>query len=731
MENGPASRTRSSVSAKENDQVSSPFLTLEKRKDNSKKALINDPEFKTPRKTKLRRSNRTPSGPNSIEDIRNFFPQNPSNRSATVNLSYPNWTTNVNSTENSDTAIVTSASVNAIRSQTAIELGQNKRDSGDPCPINVNKGSANYTSVDLVAPLGLNTSINNIEQYSIEVPKVTITDQTFKMSSQQAEGLSQLVHRGEKRQQIENMRKELDIKRRDRIVQQQTAKEAETKQNEKDRKEQEKIKESEAGNSAPQIMDVKVVLQMFRELKAEISSSKIEDGKNRLSTIEEEQDKQAEKILQLESRLEQVITTNQILTGVVSKLSQERQDDGHRIEMLEVTNAKRSVMVTGFHSDLKKSVCINEFYKFLWYHFKIELEIEEIYFPNYTTTSPMVITFLSQNDKRELFSKMSNLKGVTNKFDKPYIFSEYLPPKRNEQKMRERDIFREYNAPENENKVEWKMGRLKINDVPYTKSVKVPDVKEILTASEEDLDEAMDIDMKKGQLVQHNGNTFMAYTAIADNLRMVQKAYLKMKLLHPDANCIVCSFRVPGVATHETEDYCDDNEFNAGRTLLKWMTKNKLTSRMIFVLRYSNNVKIGPDRFTYILQAARNAILEDGIDCEPISARPKERNQEIQPESKRHRKPHFQPARKSLSKQRGALSDRTNGYPPIRGRGQNFSNNAGRRYEQLNQPRFPTSDIGPGGFQFREPEYVFENEWPSLSYKEATQVGLARKSFTP
>ena len=115
----------------------------------------------------------------------------------------------------------------------------------------------------------------------------------------------------------------------------------------------------------PGVMDIKVVLEMFQQLKAELNNSKIPDGPMGVLQLETRQEDHEDRILNLESELYEYQTKHQILTGVVSRLYETVSEAENRIEMLEYNNMKRAVVLTGLNTDFNKKICLNEIYNFL------------------------------------------------------------------------------------------------------------------------------------------------------------------------------------------------------------------------------------------------------------------------------------------------------------------------------------------------------------------------------
>ena len=148
----------------------------------------------------------------------------------------------------------------------------------------------------------------------------------------QVMGISHIENRQKVAEELQSLQRENDkYKRKHRETREQCRKnvqENQTKEQEEidvqNRENEESVQsEQEDGNSSenPNTMDVKVVLQMFKDLKKEIKGMKIENGEERIREVEERQDTQSEQLLYLRAELEEYKTKTEVLTGIVSRMS--------------------------------------------------------------------------------------------------------------------------------------------------------------------------------------------------------------------------------------------------------------------------------------------------------------------------------------------------------------------------------------------------------------------------
>ena len=245
----------------------------------------------------------------------------------------------------------------------------------------------------------------------------------------------------------------------------------------------------------------------------------------------------------------------------------------------------------------------------------VQVNIKDIFFLTQKSTSPMVITFESQYDKIQVYRNVKKVKDLVNEANESFFFNDYLPSDMSERRRRENEVFR-MNEMEEENKIDMvrKGGKLWIESKPYEKKIHTPSPKEMVAVSMTQLDYAMGLELVPGDEVKIEDSTFTAYTRAVNQFDMIQAGYLKMKLLHPTAKHIVCTFRIPGNRPFECEDFCDDNENGAGRVILNWMKDHNIECRVFFIIRHSK-AKIGPKRYEGYVEAATMALQQNKVNA--------------------------------------------------------------------------------------------------------------------
>ena len=124
----------------------------------------------------------------------------------------------------------------------------------------------------------------------------------------------------------------------------------------------------------------------------------------------------------------------------------------------------------------------------------------------------------------------------------------------------------------------------------------------------EDLDRIMALKIKPGPVIRVDGGSLQGHILAVQNHQQIRDAFMNMKLNFPDANHVICAYLIPGIQTYYNRDSCDDGENMAGSKILEMMDYYQITSRVVFVVRYSNGTKLGQKRFEHILNTAKGAI---------------------------------------------------------------------------------------------------------------------------
>lgn len=122
------------------------------------------------------------------------------------------------------------------------------------------------------------------------------------------------------------------------------------------------------------------------------------------------------------------------------------------------------------------------------------------------------------------------------------------------------------------------------------------------------LDLADEIDMVKGKERAEQNSRFLSYAAAVKDEDDIKAAYLKVKTKFPGASHVVCAYRLQGEDTPYLQDYIDDGEIGAGRTILKVLKDQQLMNIVIFMVRYYGGKHLGSKRFDVFKEVTESAI---------------------------------------------------------------------------------------------------------------------------
>lgn len=213
--------------------------------------------------------------------------------------------------------------------------------------------------------------------------------------------------------------------------------------------------------------------------------------------------------------------------------------------------------------------------------------------------------------KPKIYGKVGNLKGKKNSQGARYFVSDHLPEEYNERRRRANDIIAENKRkpPATKENMSVKRGRLLINEKEYRKAVQAPLPAEILYPDEKMYDLAEEIDMVKSKEETVGNSYFVAYAAAVHTHKDIQAAYTKVRMKYANATHISCAFRLPGSDTYFKQDYIDDGEHGAGRTMLGVIKETALMNVVVFMIRFYGGTNLGPMRFEVFKKVTKSAII--------------------------------------------------------------------------------------------------------------------------
>ena len=171
-------------------------------------------------------------------------------------------------------------------------------------------------------------------------------------------------------------------------------------------KEQENMTKAE-GNQ--QVMDVKLVVKMFQDLKKEITDMKQENREKK-----EERDEQtkatAGEIASLKEEVSSYKYQNEILTSVVERLGNLFIDVDRRINQIDAKLIKKAIVFSGIETADNIVKCQSKVENFLTELGFTEYEITDCFKLGLGTNKPVVITLSTMTQKLNILQEMNKFK---------------------------------------------------------------------------------------------------------------------------------------------------------------------------------------------------------------------------------------------------------------------------------------------------------------------------------
>ena len=280
-------------------------------------------------------------------------------------------------------------------------------------------------------------------------------------------------------------------------------------------------------------------------------------------------------------------------------------DITRRLDNVELSNARKSAVITGIDFSAKKQDRLKQILDFLKEALEVQPNIEDTYLLGGLDPKPVVVIFDTYGDKRIVFQRKAMLKNFEAEGGRSIFINDYVPTATNEKRKRERDLIQD--AKEQSISTEYTNKGLKIGEEIYTKKVSAPSPTDILDLDPDDLDRILTLDIDKSDQIRVMDNVFIGYAADTNTHEQVRECYLKVRLLHARARHISCAYMIPGTSHHH-QDYEDDEDPGAGRAILQYMRRNNITHKAIYVVRFCGKTKLESNRLKYYSDAAREVI---------------------------------------------------------------------------------------------------------------------------
>lgn len=331
----------------------------------------------------------------------------------------------------------------------------------------------------------------------------------------------------------------------------------------------------------------------------------------KINTVEAKQSVQEEDISQILQELKETKAQVHTLSKIVIHQDQQITILNGKMVDMQMRSMHANIVISGIPEHKKEDL-----YKEVQHFIENELGMQELIPLEYArclgtgTSRPILIQLRHPRDKTKIFDNVGNLKGRKNQNGEYFFVAEHLPDALNEQRRRQNDLMAENKKKPSQHKQDMKIqyGKLKINNKPYEKQIVTPTPRELLFPDRYTKSNSSRLQIHRGEDDIRNSSKFISYAAEVKDMDDIQAAYFWVKRKHAEATHVACAYRLPGDDTPSLQDFEDDGEFGAGRTMLKLLTENRHMNIATFLVRYYGGKHVGPGRFEVFRQVTSTAI---------------------------------------------------------------------------------------------------------------------------
>ena len=325
-------------------------------------------------------------------------------------------------------------------------------------------------------------------------------------------------------------------------------------------------------------------------------------------TIRDELTTAKASIKTLETQVKNLINSTIKSSAIIDELQDKNEENDIRsmrncLIIIGITESKGEVAITLIQHFLKNVMKITT-----------DIPIQAVHRVGDGKNRPLRVVLQNQRDKGIIYKNVSNLKNVTNDRGKKYQIRDQLPVKTAEVNNRHKDLMWQNNKKINTAdylEMSLNKGNLTVCGQKYRKLVVAPTAKEILQAKDEDRNRWSKLKVTPGNVIMRGRCQFHGFSICTAKIDTIRDAYLKLKEKHGDSRHIVLAYRLPGKNYPIMQDYVDDQEHGAGKTLLSMLTTANIYNRAMFVVCYYGGEHLGPARFQAYVEAAQSAITHD------------------------------------------------------------------------------------------------------------------------
>ena len=265
----------------------------------------------------------------------------------------------------------------------------------------------------------------------------------------------------------------------------------------------------------PKMMDLKLVHEMFNDIKKDWRNIKQDNEKKQTSinSVETAQTQQATEIQEINSRYDKQQKKTEVLESVVIGMANKIKTMEERVIDLERKSIKNCVVLSGFYASDNKRVGMNQVEEFFESEMGVNVAIEDLYYIEESQPRSIVLTFQTLQDKTIVMENKKKRKDIENKDGKQYYINDLLQAETSERRRKERAIYnRDKNTVAHKVEMSFFKGGLQIQNEQYKPKVKEPQIQDVLVMTSEEVDAILALKIAMGEKVHFQGDTFVGFS---------------------------------------------------------------------------------------------------------------------------------------------------------------------------------------------------------------------------
>ena len=171
---------------------------------------------------------------------------------------------------------------------------------------------------------------------------------------------------------------------------------------------------ADSDSTQPKVMDLKVLIQMFKEIKQELTQYKKVTENEILEGITSQQKTDTEAITNLQKDIKELKLKDQVKVSAIKGMAKTMKEMDKRIEDLERDKVRSNITISGLQLSEKWQDRKIQLQNFFWDTLNIAVEVKDSYVTGKEENPMVVVTVTNEMVKLSILESKKKLAGTTN-----------------------------------------------------------------------------------------------------------------------------------------------------------------------------------------------------------------------------------------------------------------------------------------------------------------------------